>query len=428
MNTQPSPLPAFNLDELPVGTPPRLGAASGSDHYIEAAEALARAERVVVKVGGGAREAGPELLEFLDLADAVAVHSPRVSGLVPYGHARNMTVGGSKGSLCGNYAMEHTDLLVAVGTRFVCQSDCSRTGYPNVQVVINVNADVEAVMHYGRTIPLLGDAGLTLRVLNEVLRERGVQPRASPSPWLAECTTQRRAWETFKAERYQAPVLYDEAWQGEVLTQPAAIKVAADWARGHDDPEVVCFYDAGDVQANGFQIVEDDRLGRTYTETGASYMGFAVSALLATAVGDEPFYGLALTGDGSFTMNPQILIDGVQHGARGCILLLDNRRMGAISGLQWDQYGGDFATNDTVAIDYVAWARAVRGVQGLEGGRSPQALASALDRARAYEGLSLIHVPVYFGPHELGGMGVFGRWNVGNWCAETQALRHKIGL
>jgi 3D-(3,5/4)-trihydroxycyclohexane-1,2-dione acylhydrolase (decyclizing) len=430
MNTQPSSLPAFNLDELPTGAPPRLGAAAGPDAYARATEALARAQRVVVKVGGGAREAGAELIEFLELADAVAVLSPLVSGVIPYDHPRNMTVGGSKGSISGNYAMEHADLLVAVGTRFVCQSDCSRTGYPQVGCVVNVNTDPEAAMHYGKTIALLGDAGPTLRVLNEALRQRDVQapdgrPSASPSPWMAECAGQRQAWEAFKARRYETPTLYDAVWQGEVLTQPAAIKAATDWARAND---VVSFFDAGDVQANGFQIVEDDRLGRTFTETGASYMGFAVSALLATAVSSKPFYGLALTGDGSFTMSPQILIDGVEHGARGCILLLDNRRMGAISGLQEAQYGTDCATSDAVAVDYVGWARAIRGVHALDGGRSPDALLAALERARAYEGLSLIHVPVYYGPDELGGMGVYGRWNVGNWCAETQALRHRIGL
>jgi 3D-(3,5/4)-trihydroxycyclohexane-1,2-dione acylhydrolase (decyclizing) len=214
-------------------------------------------------------------------------------------------------------------------------------------------------------------------------------------------------------------------WGEKVLTQPAALKVAADWARAND---AVCFYDAGDVQANGFQVVEDDRPGTTYSETGASYMGFAASALLSTAVSVEPFYGLALTGDGSWTMNPQVLIDGVEHGATGCVLLLDNRRMGAISGLQLAQYGTEWATSDSVAVDYVAWARAVDGVKALDGGRSPDSLRAALDEARAYDGFSLIHVPVYFGPDELGGMGVFGRWNVGNWCAETQALRHKIGL
>ena len=30
-------------------------------------------------------------------------------------------------------------------------------------------------------------------------------------------------------------------------------------------------------------------------------------------------YGIAFTGDGSFMMNPQILIDGVEHGVRGMI-------------------------------------------------------------------------------------------------------------
>ena len=425
MNTQAADLPHFNLDELPGGAVPRLAAAADDGAYARAADLLLAAERVVVKIGGGACDAGPELAEFLELADAVLVHTPIAAGVIPYAHPRNMTVGGSKGSLCGNYAMEHADLLAAVGTRAVCQSDCSRTGYPQVSHVINVNTDPEAALHYGKTLALVGDAGPTLRCLNQALREAGAQKTARSSAWLAECADQRTAWEAFKAERYAHPTLPDERWGGEVLTQPAAIKAATDWARGHD---VVSFFDAGDVQANGFQIVEDDRPGRTITETGASYMGFAVSALLATAASERPFYGLALTGDGSFTMNPQILIDGVQHGARGCILLLDNRSMAAISGLQAAQYGATFATSDAVAVDYVAWARAVAGVQALDGGRSAEALVAAIERAWAYPGLTLVHVPVYFGPDPLGGMGVFGRWNVGNWCAETQALRHEIGL
>ena len=157
-------------------------------------------------------------------------------------------------------------------------------------------------------------------------------------------------------------------------------------------------------------------------------MGFAVSALLATSLSEKSFYGIALSGDGSFTMNPQILIDGVEHGARGCILLFDNRRMAAISGLQQDQYGHDFATNDSVNVDYVAWASAVKGVKSLHGGYSTTSLIDALDQAISYPGLSLIHLPVYYGPDELGGMGVFGRWNVGNWSEDTQKMRHEIGL
>ncbi len=434
MNVQPVAIPQFNLDELPVAPPPRLGAAA-DDAILGAAQALLAAQRVVVRVGGGARQCGPELLEFLDLVDGVAIVSPLVSGIIPYAHPRNMLVAGSKGSPCGNYAMEEADLLVAIGTRFVCQSDSSRTGY-RARQVININTDAEAATHYNRTIALLGDAGPTLLRLNRALRElRAARPPQGDevaseatcieSAWLSSCRRERQAWEAFKAERYAHPTLFDPAWGGDVLTQPAAIKVATDWSRAHD---AVALFDAGDVQANGFQIVEDDRLGRTYSETGASYMGWAVSALLASALASKPFYGLAISGDGSFTMNPQILIDGATHGARGCILLLDNRRMAAITGLQMAQYGAEYATGDGTAVDYIAWARSIPGVAALDGGRTPQSLVAALAQAHAHPGLSLIHLPVYYGPDPLGGLGAYGRWNVGNWVQDTQRLRHDIGL
>ncbi len=425
LNIQPTKLAQFNLAELPSGAPPPLGPATDEGAYATVAAAIAAAERVVVKVGGGARACGAELADFLELADAVAVTSPLVSGVIPYDHPRNMTVGGSKGSLCGNYAMESADFLVVVGSRSVCQADSSRTGYPLVERVVNINADPEDAMHYNKTTALVGDASRTLGKINKAMRAGRQQDIVGSSAWLKACCEKKREWSAFKAMRYASPVLYDEVWDSEVLTQPAAIKTATDWARAQD---AVCFFDAGDVQANGFQVVEDDRLGQTFTETGASYMGFAVSALLATAVSTKPFYGLALSGDGSFVMNPQVLIDGVEQGATGCMLILDNRRMGAITGLQLAQYGAECGTRNSIEIDYLAWAGAVEGVATFHGGYSPETLVEALNRAGAYEGLSLVHLPVYFGLDERGGLGAFGRWNVGNWCADTQAMRHDIGL
>jgi 3D-(3,5/4)-trihydroxycyclohexane-1,2-dione acylhydrolase (decyclizing) len=419
MNTQAAWLPEFNLDELPEVCHVSLGAAQAD--YALAAQWIREAQRIVVKVGGGGRSAGPELASLLDRLDGVLVHTPIATGCIPYHHLRNMGVGGSKGSLPGNYAMENADLLIAIGTRAVCQSDCSRTGYPNVRRVINLNADLEDATHYHHTLALVGDVRRTLVELNRAL-ETGTGDKAE---WLQSCAAQKTAWQSFKAERLRSPVLMDVYWGVPVLTQPAAIQIATAWAKSLG---AVCFFDAGDVQANGFQVVEDDHPGQTFTETGASYMGFAVSALLATGVASSPFYGLALTGDGSFSMNPQILIDGSQHGAHGCILLLDNGRMGAITGLQEAQYGAGFATWNTLKVDYLRWASAVPGLLALEGGRTPEALQAALEQAGSHAGLALIHVPVYYGPDPLGGMGVYGRWNVGNWCEDVQKLRHAIGL
>jgi len=419
MNTQPSWLTNFNFDELPQGAPPPVAAAVGD--YALAAQWIASARRVVVKVGGGGRHAKEALIELVERAGAALVHTPIATGCIPYSHPQNMGVGGSKGSLCGNYAMEHADLLVAVGTRAVCQSDSSRTAYPAVKHVININADLDDALHYNRTLALTGDVCRTLETLNRMLNT----PDEGKTAWLSVCTEQKEAWQQYKQHRFQNPVLHDPYWDKEVLTQPAVIKIATDWAK---QQKAACFFDAGDVQANGFQIVEDESPGQTFTETGSSYMGFAVSALLATAAAEKSFYALALTGDGSFTMNPQILIDGMEHGAHGCILMLDNGRMAAISGLQNAQYNAEFATHNTLHVDYLAWGRSVPGLLALDGGQTPDSLLNALEQAGRHEGLSLVHIPVYYGPDDLGSMCVFGRWNVGNWVEETQTLRHEIGL
>lgn len=428
LNTQPQVIEGFNLRQLPTGPPPRLGPAVPSEPYRRIALRILDAERVVIKVGGGAEGCRTELEQLAELVDAVFVMSPISLGFVSSSHPRQMMVGGTKGSASGNFAMENADLLIAVGSRFVCQADSSRTGYPGVQHVVNINADLDAATHYNRTTALVGDARLTLVALIDAVRAESPpaeEPAGQQTAWLDECQTARRAWEAVKQGKLDQPTLLDPVWGREVLTQPAAVHTVAQWA---EETDAVAFLDAGDVQAVGFQMSAQEAAHASFTDTGASYMGFATSAVLATALSSKDWYAVALSGDGSFTMNPQVLIDGVAHGAKGCIVVFDNRRMAAISGLQMDQYGADHATSDGVAVDYVAWAEAVKGVLGLHGGYSQGSLRAALDKARAHEGLSLVHVPVYYGTDPAGSLPSYGRWNVGNWVNDTQNLRHEIGL
>ena len=56
-----------------------------------------------------------------------------------------MHVGGSKGSISGNFAMANAELLVVIGSRAVCQADCSGIGYENVTDVINLNGDLNDI-------------------------------------------------------------------------------------------------------------------------------------------------------------------------------------------------------------------------------------------------------------------------------------------
>ena len=68
------------------------------------------------------------------------------------------------------------------------------------------------------------------------------------------------------------------------------------------------------------------------------------------------------------------------------------------------------------------------GVKGLFGGHDAASLDAALASAHAHPGLSLIHVPVYWGDDPRGGMGVYGRWNVGAWCDDVQRRYHSQTL
>ena len=335
-----------------------------------------------------------------------------------------MMVGGSKGSISGNFAMEHADALIVLGSRAVCQSDCSRTGYPNVSTVVNVNADAATATHYTRTTALVGDLAETLEALCIELDRRKPAP-SGPSSWLRMCTEARGDWDRYLDSRVAPELLDDPRWSRGVLSQAAALRIIEDWAYQH---QAIRWFDAGDVQATAFQISQDRDPDASFTDGGASYMGFGAAALMATALSPDVPYSLSVVGDGSFLMSPQSLIDGVVHGARGAIVVLDNRRMGAISALQESQYGSAYATVDDAQVDYVGLASAIHGVTAVSGDGGAEELLAALDHVYARGGVGLVHVPVYYGPDPAGSIEAFGRWNVGTWVAETQALRHGIDL
>ncbi|MSO67148.1 MAG: thiamine pyrophosphate-binding protein [Pseudolabrys sp.] len=422
LNTQAARL-TVNLAGLPSRPDVSKMAPAGDVAIEQAAKMIAGSAKVAIKAGGGTRGHDAAMKRLAEAAGAAVVLSPGSTGVLSDGHAQNMHVGGSKGSISGNFAMAEAELLIVIGSRAVCQADCSGIGYKRAQAVININGDLADALHYNKSVALIGDISAVAERLAAKLEKSGAAK--NKSEWLKACATKKAEWAAYKRKRFEAKPIHDEVWNKPVLTQPAAIKIVADFAKATGAAK---FFDAGDVQANGFQIVEDDRTGDTYTETGASYMGFAPSALLASALADTPRYGIAFCGDGSFMMNPQILIDAAEHGVRGMIVIFDNRRMAAITGLQLAQYNAEFRTNDAVAVDYVKLASAVSGVLAVSGGDNADALRAALKTAKAHDGLSVVHVPVYCGPHELGGLGAWGEWNVGNWCEDVQTAWIKQDL
>ncbi|MCY4151297.1 MAG: thiamine pyrophosphate-dependent enzyme [Aestuariivita sp.] len=422
INTQPQSL-NVNLTTLPTRHHLPAVAPSQSDDYTDAVTFLRSYNRIAIKAGGGTRDHYAVVRKLAECIGAPVILSPGSTGVLTDSDPLNMHVGGSKGSISGNFAMENANAVIMIGSRGVCQADCSGVGYPKAEAVLNINGDLGDLTHYANTVCLPGDITAVIEsLLGELGDHTGMELRTD---WRRVCAEKKEEWTTFKSVRVHSPPLHDRTWKRPVLTQPAAIHAVSSFANSVD---AIKFFDAGDVQANGFQVVEDTTPFQTYTETGASYMGFAGSALLSGARMKNARYGIAFTGDGSFMMNPQILIDAVEHGVRGMVALFDNRRMAAITGLQFAQYEREFKTNDSVAVDYVALAGAVGGVRAFHGGFSRSELEAVLEKAYAHVGLSLIHIPVYADEDAMAGMGAYGAWNVGNWVADVESRYLTAGI
>ncbi len=286
LNTQPQRT-EVNLETLPTSlSVPSLGPLDGSA-LDDAVARIASARRIAIKAGGGCRGHDAAITELAERIGAAVVLSPGSTGLLPDKHPQNMHVGGSKGSISGNYAMAHADLLIAIGTRGVCQADCSGIGYPSATAVININGDLDDLSHYANTTALAGDIGAVVPTLIERIQTSNRVDLSGRSEWLSDCRAKKAEWQSFKDERFDCPAVARCGMAtNRPLRSPVAIHRAAALA---DEISAVKFFRCRVTSRPMVSRLSKMTVsGDTFTESGASYMGFAVSALLASAAADAP--------------------------------------------------------------------------------------------------------------------------------------------
>ena len=109
LNTQPEPT-ELNLVTLPSRQRVPATAVADEESYQEAIRRIAEAKRPVIKAGGGTRGYDEWVRTLAERIGAAVVLSPGSTGVLPDDHPQNMHVGGSKGSISGNFAMENADL------------------------------------------------------------------------------------------------------------------------------------------------------------------------------------------------------------------------------------------------------------------------------------------------------------------------------
>ncbi|HWP59366.1 MAG TPA: biosynthetic-type acetolactate synthase large subunit [Candidatus Acidoferrales bacterium] len=328
----------------------------GNKHQVrQAAEAIVKAKRPVIYVGGGAlfAEAAQEILELAELTHIPVTMTLMGLGSFPGTNSLSLGMLGMHGGYWTNMAMHHADLLIAVGARFDDRVTGKLSDFCPEARVIHIDIDPTSIKkNVHAHIPIVGDVKAVLRQLNVLLRSMNGhqrETREQRAPWLKQI----EEWKRSHPLRYQ---------QDDNVIKPQFVIEKAYELTKH---EAIVATDVGQHQMWAAQYFKGSRPRTFITSGGLGTMGFGFPAALGAQKAYPERTVLCVTSEGSFQMNLQELATAVEQKLPVKILLLNNQFHGMVR--QWQDlfYEGRYAASYLGNIpDFVKLADAY-GVLGL---------------------------------------------------------------
>jgi acetolactate synthase I/II/III large subunit len=358
-----------------------------ADLVERAARLLAGAKRPVIVAGGGviSAEATGELRALAERIGAPVVTTWNGKGAIDETHPLAGQTIGDTGSTIGNALSSSADVILSVGCRFVDWSASSwRKGVtfaipPAKLIQLDIDAR-EIGKNYPAEVPLLGDARAGLRDLLDALGS------GQPATGYGEEISSLRA-----------------AWQRQIEVKSGSDAAPMTMARAVREVQAATRDDAIVVTGAGLPqgMVKQrwvTREPRTHiTSGGFSTMGFTLPAAIGAQLARPDAQVLAICGDGDFMQTMQELAAAAILGTPVCTVVLDNSGWISIKGGQQAHFGRtavtDFMRNGKpYSPDFAAIGRAFD--IHTEFADTPADVRSAVGRALASGGPSLVHVPV----------------------------------
>jgi acetolactate synthase-1/2/3 large subunit len=141
----------------------------------EAADLLAKAERPILLVGGGAitAEASDEVVQMSDLLMAPVATTFMGKGAFPENHPLSLGSIGMHGNPAANKLMGEADVMLAIGTRFsdraTANLDTFAPGAKKIQIDID-NAEINKNIEVD--LPIVADAKIALKMLHSATSKK----------------------------------------------------------------------------------------------------------------------------------------------------------------------------------------------------------------------------------------------------------------
>ncbi len=298
--------------------------AEGHIGQIKKAMALIKkARRLMIYGGGGiiSSNAAGEFTKFCEELGAPVTNTLMGLGGFPGGHSQFTGMPGMHGTYETNMAMQHCDLLLAVGARF----DDRVIGNPEhfareSRHIVHIDIDPSSISKRVRVdVPIVGDVCAVLKKMRELLPKHPPDAKALKEWW-----KQIAEWQEKKCLRYKKRA---------GVIKPQQVIEALHKITGGD---AFVTSDVGQHQMWAAQYYAFRKPRRWINSGGLGTMGFGLPAAMGAQFAHPDAAVACVTGEASILMCLQELSTCKQYRLPVKIVNLNNRYMGMVR--QWQEF------------------------------------------------------------------------------------------
>ena len=289
-----------------------------------AAQMLLDAQRPMIYAGGGVilSDASRQLTELVHLLGFPCTNTLMGLGGFPGNDKQFVGMLGMHGTLEANMAMQHCDVLLAVGARFDDRVVGNVEHFTQEKrKIIHIDIDPSSISKRVRVdVPIVGDVAHVLDDLLGVLRAGSKPDAKKTAAWWAQIA----GWRSKNCLAYKN--------SQEIIKPQYVIEKLYEVTRG----EAFVTSDVGQHQMWAAQYYKFDKPRRWINSGGLGTMGFGLPAAMGVQLAHPGATVACVTGEGSIQMCIQELSTCKQFHLPLKIIALNNRYLGMVR--QWQQF------------------------------------------------------------------------------------------
>lgn len=283
----------------------------------KAADIIRKAKRPLLYVGGGVvmANAAKELTEFARKNNLPVTSTLMGLGAFPGTDPLFLGMLGMHGTYYANQAVNHCDVLVALGARFDDRVTGKVDTFASDAYKIHIDIDPTAIdKNVLVDLPIVGDVK---RILTDLLKELSKKPK------------EKEWWKQIETWQKDCPLEYKRP-DNELRTQYVIEKIS-EKTKG----EAIIVSDVGQHQMWVAQYYKFNNPRSHLSSGGLGTMGYSIPAAIgaAFAIKDRPV--VSISGDGGFQMNMQELITAVAYNLPIKFFIMNNCFLGMVR--QWQE-------------------------------------------------------------------------------------------